>query len=86
MDTTPIAFPHAREPSAEDRDRAIAEIDAAIELVLSRMAVRVRLTGIAFADLVAGPAAAHAQEAHVGFRIERDRPTGPTTVTVGPLD
>jgi hypothetical protein len=67
----PIPFPHASDPTDEDLDDALAEVDAAIALVIGGGAVRVRLIGFALAEAVAGLAAAHAQLAGVGFQIDR---------------
>jgi hypothetical protein len=83
---TPIPFPLAPEWVDREEARAIAEVDAAIGLVLAGAAVRVHLTGLGLADVIAVPGAARAQQAGVAFRIERDRPSGPATITVGPLD
>ena len=57
MGSAPIPFPHA---SAEfdPLERDIAEVDVAIELVLSGMAVRVRLANLSRPEAAAAHAAA----------------------------
>jgi len=64
---------------------ALAEIDAAISMVVGGHAVRVRLTALPFVDRVAGIGAARARAAGVQFRLERPERPGVRTVTVGPL-
>ena len=81
----PIAFPRAVEPSEEDLDNALAEVDAAIALVRRGAAVRVRLIGFALAEAVAGLAAVHAQFAGVGFRIDRPDVAGAVAMIIGPI-
>ena len=81
----PIPFPRALEPSDEDLDDALAEVDAAIALVARGAAVRVRLIGFALAEAVAGLAAAHAQLAGVGFQIDRPDVAGALAIIVGPI-
>ena len=81
----PIPFPHAIEPSDQDLENALAEVDAAIALVRRGAAVRIRLIGFALVDVVAGLAAAHAQFAGVGFQIDRLDPAGAAAMIVGPL-
>ena len=81
----PIAFPRALEPSEEDLDNALAEVDAAIALVRRGAAVRVRLIGFALAEAVAGLAAAHAQLAGVGFQIDRPDVAGAVAMIIGPI-
>ena len=80
-----IPFPRSQERFDEDEEAALAEIDAAIALVLSRMARRVRLSGLALAAVVAGAGAAHAQLAGVEFGLDRDDVAGSLTITVGPI-
>lgn len=89
MDTPAvIAFP--RDPDAGSADdpasRALVEIDAAIALVMSRAAVRVRLTALPFVESVVAVGLAHAQAAGLAFRLEPSDRAGVATVTVGPLD
>jgi hypothetical protein len=81
----PIAFPRALEPSEEDLDNSLAEVDAAIALVRRGAAVRVRLIGFALAEAVAGLAAAHAQLAGVGFQIDRPDVAGAVAMIIGPI-
>jgi hypothetical protein len=82
----PTPFPRALEPSDEELDNALAEVDAAIALVSRGAAVRVRLIGFALAEAVAGLAAAHAQLAGVGFQVDRPDVTGALAIIVGPID
>jgi dienelactone hydrolase len=81
----PIPFPHAIEPSDQDLENALAEVDAAIALVGRGAAVRIRLIGFALAGAVAGLAAAHAQLAGVGFQLDRPGVAGAVAIIVGPL-
>ena len=89
-----IAFPRPGTPPARDADveasdgaaAALAEIDAAIELVATRAARRVRLTALPFVDLVGGVALAHARAAGMAFRFERPERAGVVTITIGPLE
>ena len=81
----PIPFPRASEPTDEEFDSALAEVDAAIALVLGGAAVRIRLIGFALADAVAGLAAAHAQLAGVRFQLEPAELAGAVAIIVGPL-
>jgi hypothetical protein len=84
-DIEPIPFPHALEPSEEELENALAEVDAAIALVRGGAAVRIRLIGFALADAVAGLAAAHAQLAGVGFKVDRLDLAGAAAIIVGPI-
>jgi hypothetical protein len=81
----PIPFPHASDPTDEDLDDALAEVDAAIALVTGGGAVRVRMIGFALAEAVAGLAAAHAQIAGVGFQIDRPDVAGAAAMIIGPI-
>lgn len=81
----PIPFPHVSDPTDEDLDIALAEVDAAIALVIRGGAVRVRLIGFALAEAVAGLAAAHAQLAGVGFQIDRPDVAGVAAMIIGPI-
>jgi hypothetical protein len=65
---------------------AIAEIDAAIDLVAGGVARRVRLTAIPFVESVAAVGLARARAAGLAFRFERNERLGVVTVTVGPRD
>jgi hypothetical protein len=65
---------------------ALAEIDAAIALVLSAAARRVHLTALPFVESVAGTGLSRARAAGVGFAFERGERAGVATVTIGPRD
>jgi len=84
-----VAFPSpATLDDAEATSRGVAalrEIDAAIELVLSGVARRLRLTAIPFIETVAATGLAHAGAAGVDFRLERRDRLGVATVTIGPV-
>jgi hypothetical protein len=76
---SPIPFPNApSDPLGHD----LAEIDAAIAMVASGLASRVRLVSLGHADAVAATGLAHAQDASVDFRLDRNGEA--TAVTVGP--
>ena len=64
------------------RGHDLAEIDAAIAIVASGLASRVRLVSLGHADAVAATGLAHAQDASVDFRLDRNGEA--TAVTVGP--
>jgi hypothetical protein len=81
----PSPFPRALEPTDEELDNALAEVDAAIALVRRGAAVRVRLIGFALAEAVAGLGAAHAQLAGVGFQVDRPDGAGTPALIVGPI-
>ena len=81
----PIPFPRASDPTDEDLEGALAEVDAAIALVNRGAAIRVRLIGFARAEAVAGLGAAHAQLAGVGFQIDRPEVAGAMAIIVGPI-
>jgi hypothetical protein len=76
----PVIFLH---DSSEPVDLDLAEVDAAIAMVSSGAATRVRLTGLRHPDAVAGAALARAQAAHVGFELDR---TELPVLTFGPAD
>jgi len=84
-DIEPTPFPRALEPTDEDVERALSQIDAAIALVVRGAAVRIRLIGFPLVDVLAGLGAAHAQLAGVGFQIDRLAPTAAAAMIVGPL-
>jgi hypothetical protein len=84
-DIEAIPFPRASEPSDEELENALAEVDAAIALVRRGAAVRIRLIGFAFFNAVAGIGAARAQLAGVRFQIDRPEVAGAVGVTVGPI-
>jgi hypothetical protein len=89
-----IAFPRpgttaARDAAVDASDgfvAALAEIDTAIEMVALRVARRVRITALPFAEDVGAVALAHAREAGMAFRFERPERAGVVTVTIGPLE
>ena len=81
----PIPFPRASEPSDDELENALAEVDAAIALVRRGAAVRIRLIGFAMIDAISGIAAAHAQLAGVAFQIDRPIVAGVLAITVGPI-
>jgi hypothetical protein len=80
--STPLPFPNA---SIDPIDHDVTEIDAAITLVASGLATRVRLVGLRRPDAAAPAGLAHAQEAHVGFSLDRSA-DGIAAVTLGPRD
>jgi hypothetical protein len=69
------------DPSA----RTLLEIDAAIALVASGNARRVRLTALPFVESMAATGLARARAVGVAFAFERTEGVGVATVTVGPL-
>lgn len=73
----------AAEHALDSLESGLAEVDAAISLVLAGLAVTVRLCNFASAEDVAFDAAARAQTAGVGFSLRRDGARWPTLV-VGP--
>jgi hypothetical protein len=76
---SPIPFPNApSDPLGDD----LAEIDAAIAMVASGLASRVRLVSLGDPDAIAATGLAHAQDASVDFRLDRNGEA--TAVTVGP--
>jgi hypothetical protein len=89
-----IAFPRPGTTPARDADSqasdgfiaALAEIDAAIEMVALRVARRVRITALPFADEVGAVALAHARDAGMAFGFERPERAGVVTLTIGPLE
>jgi hypothetical protein len=78
--TTLLPFPNA---SIEPIEWDLAEIDAAIGLVELGIATRVRLVGLLRPEGVAAAGLARAQEAKVGFRLDRN-PEGNAAITLGP--
>ena len=64
-------------------ERDLAEIDAAIGMVATGVATRVRLVGLAHPDKTAAIALARSQTAGIGFELERG-PDGGVSLTVGP--
>jgi hypothetical protein len=81
----PTPFPRVPEPSDEEVEKALAQVDAAIALVSGGGAVRIRLIAFPLVDMVAGLAAAHAQLAGVAFQIDRLDPAGAAAMIVGPV-
>lgn len=86
-----IAFPRPGSDGAETGSDdagtiALAEIDAAIALVVGHVARRVRLTALPFVETVAAVGLAHATAAGLGFRFERPDRVGVATVTVETLE
>ena len=81
----PIPLPGAFDPTANELERCLREIEAAIELVARHCAVRISLVGFAIADEVAGVGAARAQAARVGFHIERRQRNSGSLIVVGPV-
>lgn len=72
-------------PRADDPlDAELREVDVAIEMVASGVAVRVRLVGLNGADQIAPVALARAQEAGVEFRV--DHAGSSTRLTFGRSD
>jgi hypothetical protein len=69
--------------STDPLERDLVEIDAAIALVARGLATRVRLVGLLRPDAVAATGLAHAQEANLGFSLDRNADGG-ATVTLGP--
>jgi hypothetical protein len=65
---------------------ALVEIDAAIALVLSGAARRVRLTALPFVDSIAAVALARARDAGLVFTFDRGPRVGVSTVTIGPIE
>jgi hypothetical protein len=65
---------------------ALVEINAAIALVTARVARRVQLTGLPFAEAAAAVGLANARAAGIVFRLDRADREGVATVTIGPLD
>jgi hypothetical protein len=78
--TIPLPFPNA---STDPIDRDLTDIDAAITLVASGLATRVRLVGLVRPEATAPAGLAHAQEAKVGFSLDRNA-DGIAAVTLGP--
>jgi len=71
--------------STDPDDRDIAEIDAAISMVATGIAARVRLVGLAHPGMAAAVALARTQVAGIRFEIERS-PDGIASLTVGPAE
>jgi hypothetical protein len=69
-------------PRSDPDEIDLIQVDAAIELVTSGVAARVRLVGMSRAASLASTALARAQVAEVTFGLERHGAT--TTLTFGP--
>lgn len=78
MDTARLSYL----PGADDPlDAVLREVDTAIGMVASGVALRVRLVGLSDADTIAPIALARAQLAGIDFRIDRGEST---SLTFGP--
>ena len=64
-------------------ERDLAEIDAAISLVVAGVATRVRLVGLMRPDALAAVGLARSQTAGIGFEIDRGA-NGVVAMTLGP--
>jgi len=78
----PIRLPVSR-PPASPLERDITEIDAAIELVLSGLATRIRLVSLLRPDGAVPIGLAHARSAGLAFEVGRTD-EGVAVLTVGP--
>jgi hypothetical protein len=79
----PIRLPIA---PARSFEHDLAEITAAVELVLHHVATRVTLTGLRDPRAVAGRGLALAQRANVRFALERTPGDETDVIVVGPLE
>lgn len=79
----PIQF--GRSPDVPDDHATVelAEIDAAIGMVVAGLARRICLVALAHPEAIAAVALARAQAADVGFHLDRD-PGGAVRLTFGP--
>ncbi|OGO57888.1 MAG: hypothetical protein A2Z32_07330 [Chloroflexi bacterium RBG_16_69_14] len=75
-----LPSPHAAD---ETIGHDLAEIDAAIGLVVHGLATRVQLVGLKGPEAVAATALAHAQAARVRFSLDRGA-CGTVALTLGP--
>ena len=83
MEPNPILpFPLA---ASERQERDLEEIEAAIAMVVSGAATRIRLVGLSAALDVAPEGLASAQGAGVAFAIDRSADQHPAII-IGPLD
>lgn len=79
----PVRPLHAPGDLADGVD--LAEVEAAVALVRSGGAARIRLTGLRDAAGIAGVAAARAQAAGLAFRLDPPaRPSRAASLTIGP--
>ena len=90
MDSTAV-IPFPSQPAADDHPAApdsvaLAEIDAAILLVVGQAAKRVRLTAWPCIEDVAAIGLARARAEGVAFAVEHSERPGVVTVTIGPLE
>ena len=76
----PVQLHPVLRSSLEPLEHDLAEVDAAIELVRSGMARRVRLVGLIAVDRAIGVAAARAQAAGVHLSIDRRGATPAITI------
>jgi hypothetical protein len=83
MESSRHPAPHVFDPSRVEW--AIAEIDAAIELVSSGLAISVRLCELPEIESAAAIGLAHAQAAGIPFRFVRDGLTDPYLI-IGPRE
>lgn len=79
----PTAFLRFPGASSDPFERDLTEIDAAIELVTSGAAARVRLVALVRPDAIAAEGLARAQAANVRFALDRGT-NGVAAITVGP--
>lgn len=80
MDRVPIPFPHAS-TEFDPLERDITEVDAAIELIATGMANRVRLANLSRPDAAAAHGAAVVTGLAVRIRLD-GAPGEPRTVTI----
>jgi hypothetical protein len=79
MDRAPITFPAWRaSPEQDPLERERVEIDAAMQLVLSGVATRVRVANLSRPEAAAAQAAASASGLPIRVRFERGDGTGRT--------
>lgn len=81
MDPT-VLLPFQR-ASTDPFQRDLSEIDAAIELVTSGAAARVRLVALVRPEAIAAEGLARAQTANVRFTLDRGS-NGVAAITIGP--
>jgi hypothetical protein len=80
----PIQFRPSSGVSDQVEMLDLAEIDAAIAMVVTGAARRVCLVALTSVEAIAGIALARAQAADVGFHLDRDV-GGAARLTIGPL-
>jgi hypothetical protein len=69
-------------PRADPYETDLAQVDAAVELVLRGSAIRVRLAGLRDPEALAQVALARAQAADLMFNVDRNGDA--VTLTIGP--